>query len=318
MWKYLVIYFFKLVASYLGRNKLSILIYHRVHAVQDPMFPGEIDSNKFNWQMELVSEIFTVLPLTKAVQLLKKNQLPPRSLCITFDDGYADNATVALPILKSHGLVATFFIATGYLDGGRMWNDTVIETIRSIPTGELDLTDYGFGSFLLESMEDRHNCAQSLIAEIKHSPQEERLQKTMQIASLAPKPLPTDLMLTRSQVKALSDAGMEIGGHTVSHPILFTLNSDSVTNEIYNGKIQLEDIIGKSVRTFAYPNGKPGVDYRIEDVDIVQKLGFVCAVSTQWGVSNNKTDLYQLNRFTPWDNTPLRFMMRLLKNYFVK
>jgi peptidoglycan/xylan/chitin deacetylase (PgdA/CDA1 family) len=318
MLKSIGIFFFRQVATYLGRNKLSILIYHRVHQIQDPMYPSEVDSNKFNWQMELVSKIFTVLPLSKAAQLLQENRLPPRSLCITFDDGYADNATVALPILQKHGLVATFFIASGYLDDGRMWNDTIIETIRSIPAGKLDLTEYGLGKFRLESMEDRRNCVQSLIANLKHLPQEERLQKTLQIASFSPKPLPTDLMLTRSQVKAMSDADMEIGGHTVSHPILLTLNSESVNNEIHNGKIQLEDITGKPVRTFAYPNGKPGVDYRIEDVDIVQELGFECAVSTQWGVSNNKTDIYQLNRFTPWDNTPFRFMLRLLKNYFVK
>ncbi|TVO73582.1 polysaccharide deacetylase family protein [Sedimenticola selenatireducens] len=316
MWKSIVIFFFRQAASYLGRNKLSILIYHRVHEVEDPMCPGEVDSNKFNWQMELVSKIFTVLPLTDAVQLLRENKLPPRSLCITFDDGYADNETVALPILQRHGLTATFFIASGYLDDGRMWNDTIIETIRSITAGKLDLTDHGFGVFRLESMEDRQNCVQSLISKLKHLPQEKRLQKTLQIASLTPKQLPTDLMMTRSQVKALSDAGMEIGGHTVSHPILLTLNPDSATKEIHNGKIQLEEITGNPVRTFAYPNGKPGVDYRMEDVDIVRKLGFECAVSTQWGVSSNTTDLYQLKRFTPWDNAPLRFLMRLMRNYF--
>ena len=55
---------------------------------------------------------------------LLKGDLPARPAVITFDDGYADNRTVALPILQAHGLTATFFVATGFLDGGRMWNDT--------------------------------------------------------------------------------------------------------------------------------------------------------------------------------------------------
>jgi peptidoglycan/xylan/chitin deacetylase (PgdA/CDA1 family) len=64
---------------------------------------------------------------------------------ITFDDGYADNVEVALPILLRYEIAADFFVSTGFLDGGRMWNDTVIEAFRATPLDRVDLGDFGLG-----------------------------------------------------------------------------------------------------------------------------------------------------------------------------
>ena len=80
-----------------------------------------------------------MIPLDVAVDALKTGKLPARAAAITFDDGYADNRSIALPILKQHGLSATFFIATGYLNGGRMWNDTIIEAIRRSEAKKLEI-----------------------------------------------------------------------------------------------------------------------------------------------------------------------------------
>ena len=74
-----------------------------------------------------------------------RGRAPARALAITFDDGYADNATVAAPILLRLGLPATFFVATGFLDGGRMWNDTVIEAVAPRRGPVLDLAPLGLG-----------------------------------------------------------------------------------------------------------------------------------------------------------------------------
>ena len=89
--------------------------------------------------MRWVKSVFNVIPLEEGVAGIKSGKLPPRALSITFDDGYANNATVAAPILKRLGLHATFFIATGFLDGGRMFNDTVIEAVRGYRGDMLDL-----------------------------------------------------------------------------------------------------------------------------------------------------------------------------------
>ena len=108
---------------------------------------------------------------------------------------------------------------------------------------------------------------------------------------------------------------MEIGGHTVTHPILARLPSSAARTEIVQGREQLESLLGAPVTLFAYPNGKPGQDYLPEHVAMVRELGFSAAVATAWGAASATTDAWQLPRFTPWDKTPARFMVRLLWNY---
>ena len=297
----------------LGENRLSILIFHRVLASYDFMRPSEITAKEFNAKMQLIARYFTPLSLSSAVDRLADGTLPSRAICVTFDDGYRDNAEVAYPILKRWGIPATFFVASGFLDGGRMWNDTVIETLREYKNSELNLTDIGLETFDSASEQQKEKAAQMIIQQIKHCAQNERDQKVNFIASHA-KSLPNNLMMDSEQVKNLSNYGVSIGGHTVTHPILATLTSDKAEEEVLIGKQTLEGIVQAPVSLFAYPNGKLGKDYLPEHTEIIKKLGFKAAVSTQWGVSNNKSDIYQLNRFTPWDKSNNKFMARLVKN----
>ncbi|MFO0121490.1 MAG: polysaccharide deacetylase family protein, partial [Inhella sp.] len=104
-----------------ARGRLTVLIFHRVLTQPDPLFPGEMDAARFDAVCGWLASWATVLPLHTAVRQVRDGVLPARALAITFDDGYADNASVALPLLQKHGLCATFFVSTGYLDGGRMW-----------------------------------------------------------------------------------------------------------------------------------------------------------------------------------------------------
>ena len=139
-------YALKNLLSLTGLNsRLSILMYHRVLAQPDPLFPGEGNTETFNQEMSWLAACFRIMPLHEAVQKLHQDKLPPRAACITFDDGYADNAEIALPILQKHGIFATFFISTGFLDGGRMWNDTIIELVRQAAEPMLNLSKMGLG-----------------------------------------------------------------------------------------------------------------------------------------------------------------------------
>jgi peptidoglycan/xylan/chitin deacetylase (PgdA/CDA1 family) len=132
--------------------------------------------------------------------------------------------------------------------------------------------------------------------------------------ALVPADLPDDLMMTSEQIRLLHRAGMEIGGHTVNHPIVARMDGAAARNEIAGGKEALEGIIGAPVRLFAYPNGKPGTDYLADHVAMVKSLGFEAAVSTSWGAATIDSDPYQLPRFTPWDREQFRFTLRMLQN----
>lgn len=294
------------------RGRLTILIYHRVLKVGDPLFPDEVDAARFAVQMAALSGSFQVLPLDEAVARLRTNSLPRAAAAITFDDGYADNYEVALPILRKHNLPATFFISSGFVDGGRMWNDTVIEALRRAQGSTLDLDE--FGTHDVSTPLARGRSAMSLLNKLKHLELSERAEKVQGIAEKVAAPLPGDLMMTSAHVRELHASGMGIGAHTVHHPILARLDSTQARAEIADGRARLHEIIRAPVPLFAYPNGKPRVDYTEEHVEMAKQLGFSAAFSTAWGAAHAASDLYQLPRFTPWDKTPIRFTLRLLRN----
>ncbi|PTR15137.1 MULTISPECIES: polysaccharide deacetylase family protein [unclassified Nitrosospira] len=297
-----------------SQGRLSILIYHRVAVQPDPLFPDECDARRFDAQLRQLATCFNVIPLSDAVRGLNRGKLPPRAACITFDDGYADNAEVALPILQRHGLSATFFVAAGFLDGGRMWNDTVIELVRRAPGESLDLSEIDLGRFEIGSIPQRREAIANLIDKLKYLPMESRQVKVDEMCALIPAVPPDNLMMTSNQLRALHASGMEIGGHTVNHPILARTEDSVASAEIANGKEMLEGIIRSPVRIFAYPNGKPERDYMRQHPEMVKHLGFDAAVSTAHGTATPGSDVYQLPRFTPWDRSELRFTLRMAQN----
>ncbi len=300
-----------------ARARLSILIFHRVLDRPDPLRPSEPDIARFAAVCSLLRKHFNVMPLDEAVHMLREGRLPARAAAITFDDGYADNHDVALPVLMAHRLPATFFIATGFLDGGRMWNDSVIEAVRLSGAAELALEHVpGVGAWRLPvaTLADKRAAIAALLPALKYLPQAERQQACDQIARAAQAKLPGGLMMRSDQVRALRRAGMQVGGHTVTHPILTRLDTEAARREIEDGKGQLESILGERVTLFAYPNGKHGTDYADEHSALVRAAGFESAVATDWGAARRGTDPFQLPRFTPWDQSPGRFGARMLGN----
>ena len=296
------------------RGSLPILIFHRVLAQPDPLFPEVPDVRRFQLLLGWVRRWFQVLPLDVAARQLAQGSLPARPLCITFDDGYADNASHALPLLRECRVPATFFIASGHLDRGRMWNDTVIEAIRRTPLQELDLREGGLGRHSMATLQARRRAINTLLAQIKYMRSPLRQQAVAQLMEAAHTPLPSNLMLRSEQLQMLRDGGMQIGAHTVSHPILAHMNDSEAHWEIVHGKQILEMLLVQPVTLFAYPNGKPGTDYCARHVAMVRQAGFEVAVSTAAGVAGSGDDVLQLPRFTPWDAGSLRFGLRMLRN----
>jgi peptidoglycan/xylan/chitin deacetylase (PgdA/CDA1 family) len=300
------------VTASLGASSLLVLIYHRVLPARDPLLPDEPDAAGFAAQLDVIGSLFNVLPLAEAVRKLRAGQLPARAVCITFDDGYANNCEVALPILKSRGMPATVFVAPGFLSGGRMFNDTVIEALRRAPA-ELDLTRDGFGRYDLPDAAARVRAITAILPVLKYLPQAERIRRATTIAERVGADLPGDLMMTEEQVRRLHRGGITIGAHTVNHPILANVDDATARREIVESKARLEQMIGAPVTTFAYPNGGPARDYTGRDVVLAREAGFEVAVSTAWGAATAAADPLQIPRIAPWDRTALRFGVRMVR-----
>lgn len=197
-----------------------------------------------------------------------------------------------------------------------MWNDSVIEAVRRAPAEELDLDWLGLGAASLRSVEERREVLYRLIPAVKHLPGPQREETVNRIVEQCRVELPDDLMLTYAELKSLHSAGMAVGAHTRTHPILARIDAVKARSEIADGREELEALLGERIGLFAYPNGKREQDYLSEHVDLVRHMGFDAAVSTNWGASNGLDDIFQLKRFTPWDRTRGRFAFRLSKNLF--
>lgn len=278
------------------------------------MRAAEPTVEEFDTQMRILHEYFQPLPLLDAVEKLEMGTLPNGAVCVTFDDGYADNEIHAMPVLKKYGIPATVFVSTGFLNGGRMWNDSVIEVLRSCKGEVLDLRELDLDCYSVGSTEQRVHAAERILQQIKHLDPQDRLALVNEIRKRGPK-LPDDLMMTDAQVQSLAQNGITIGAHTVNHPILASINNDHARREIQESKQYLEALLQTSIDVFAYPNGRPELDYTAQHRDLVSELGFKAAVSTHWGVGTRLSDNFQLPRFTPWDRHPLKFAVRLLANY---
>ncbi len=293
---------------------MAILIYHRVLPEPDPLLPDLPDVARFRWQMQLLADYFRPLPLAEAAQRLAGGDLPPRSVCVTFDDGYRDNLDCALPVLEQFGIPVTVFVATGFLGDGMMFNDRVVEGTRVAPGPELDLTDLGLGCYPVRTVEERRAAIDQLLPALKYLAEAERDRKARVVAERAGYRPAEPLMLDADGVRAMAARGVTIGAHTLSHPILAETPDAVAAEEISASKRVLEEMTGQPVTLFAYPNGRPGRDYGDGHVQMVKDAGFQAAVSTRWAPAMRDSDPFQLPRFTPWDVTPGRFLARLLAN----
>lgn len=296
-----------------ARSRLSIFYFHRVLAEPDPLLPSEPDARMFDRMLGWIAAQFRVLDPLEACDRLYDGTLPSRPAAITFDDGYRDNHAVALPILQRHGMKAAFFVATGFLEGGAMFNDRVIEAVRRCNRSSLRTPGTGD---VLELGDDvkRRMAIDRILTAIKHLPPDERMRRVLELERAAGVEAPPGTMMRAEDVLELHRAGMRVGGHTRTHPILLKLDDASAEREIGGGLDDLASILGERPLLFAYPNGKPGGDFDERHVAIVARAGVRYAFTTQAGAAVRTSAHLQLPRFTPWERERWRFGLRAWRN----
>ena len=302
---------FRLATSLLSpggaRGRLSAFIFHRVLAEPDPLLPSEPHAELFDRMLGWIASQFQVLPPLEACERLYARSLPARAAVITFDDGYRDNHDVALPLLQKHRMSAAFFVATGYLNGGTMFNDRVIEAVRGARAAALDAGWLGLGSLPLADDAQRRDAIDRLLKAVKHLPPPERLVQVQRIEDACQARAAKDLMMSDAQVLACHRAGIALGGHTRNHPILRALPDEQAREEIEAGRDDLRAISGQAPALFAYPNGKLGDDFDSRHQGMAEQAGFRFAFTTEAGASDAGEDRFLLRRYTPWARSAWRF-----------
>lgn len=296
------------------RGSLSVLFFHSVRHSVDPLAPHEPTAQRFDTILGWLQRQLTILPLDEAVRRLREGRLPPAAGAVTFDDGYRDNFEIAAPILQRRGVPATFFVASGFLDGGIMWNDVVIDALRSTRRDAISLPNLGVPALSLHDWSARAQAVTSILMAIKYLPQDQRDKAAAEVARACAVEPPKDLMMSSEQIRSLAAMGFGIGAHTHTHPILARLADTAAEEEIRLGREYLSALVDQPVNLFAYPNGRWLDDFDERHMGIVERAGFDAAFSTEPGVGRLASNCFALPRFTPWDRDPWRFQLRMLLN----
>lgn len=292
-------------------NSLSVLTYHRVGESYNQLFMDEV---LFEQQLVWIKRYFNPVGLAEGIKLQQQGKLPNRAVAITIDDGYVDSFTTIFPLLQKHKLTATFFISTSGLTKGYLWDELICSAILQLPINMKEL-DFEGNRFSLTTYNQRLNALKEIINKIKYSSLVERERLIQQLMLQTGLPELPSQFLDEAQIISLYQSGMEIGAHTVNHPILSCENITIAKQEILESKQQLEKIIQAPVNFLAYPNGKKNIDFDQSHENLAKECGFEAAFSTDWGSINaSNSNHFSLQRFTPWDSTEGKFSLRLALN----
>lgn len=298
----------------LSRGKLSVFLFHKVPLQLDPLVPQDVSLSEFEYLLDTVLSQFQIISLEDGVRGLTSGRLPSRAACITFDDGYADWLRGMAPALERRNMHATLFITAGQFDGRPLWHERIAKAVRELKGPLLDLQFPAIPPIDVAGLQARQAAVAHLERSLKYLTLELREELLLRLEAAAGVCVDDVAHLSVEQLRELHGRGFGIGAHTYEHPILDYCDQDQALREIGGVREILEGLIGAPVRTFAYPNGRPHVDFSGHHVDIVKRAGYASAVTTQWGVAEIGTSVYQIPRFTPWGKDPLRFMLQLGRN----
>ena len=276
--------------------RVFILEYHGV-SESGLECEGTVSQDRLRGHLRFLTQRFPITTLAEAADLLNgERPLSEDTMVISFDDGYANNFTAAWPVLRQESVPATIFLTTGFLDGMPLWFDVARrkleaihrqggdqpqELVQILPTREVEWS----ARFWVNRMVNR----------LKYMPEEERHACVAALDHFESSAAEAQPAMLWSQVRQMQQNGIEMGGHTVSHPILSTLPPERQEEEILGCWNRIKEASGVAPTTFAYPNGSIG-DYDRSTLEILEASGFRAATTTRRGSNRPGCNPYTLRR----------------------
>jgi peptidoglycan/xylan/chitin deacetylase (PgdA/CDA1 family) len=296
-----------------GEPRVFVLAYHDVSAPEaafaagldpevlypDPAEPeGVIAGGRLQRQLRYLKRHYRFASLSEAVALLARpGALREDLVVVTFDDGYAGNFEAAWPVLREEGVPATIFVTTGFLDGEGLWFDFARRALvaalaagRRLPARPRRALAAALGRW-----PGRARRAEWAVERLKRLPPAARQRLLDELAD-ADLPLgPPARPLTWKQVRTLAATGIEIGSHTVTHPILAQLTPAQQAAEIGLARDRIRQETGEPPKAFAYPNGGAR-DFNAATRAALRAAGCAAACTTLRGGNRPGCDPLRLRR----------------------
>jgi peptidoglycan/xylan/chitin deacetylase (PgdA/CDA1 family) len=279
-----------------------ILGYHRVAPTGNDYYDMCVSPENFEQQLSILREAATPITLEQFVESQHTKTLPPRSVVITFDDGYIDNLQNARPLLKQYQVPAILFVATGYF-GRLFWWDELAQLIKESvnPPKNLNLNLNGqiIQWDVVRESEAKTNLLQEiyqLLLPLDEKSRQDLLAQLHEWAGFRTSLVEESDMrcMVESEIKQIArDEVITIGAHTVTHPRLTDLPTEGQQLEIDQSKNRLQKIIDRPVKYFSYPNGA----YNETTKSLLKRAGFTAACASYNDIARPGTDPFILPRF---------------------
>jgi len=282
-----------------SRRQALILTYHRFSA-DEYDDDGKTPARVFAEQLEYLTAHYDVVPLSRIVERITAREPFPSGLAaVTIDDGYRDAYEVAYPLLRRYGVPASLFVVTEFADRRAwIWTDKARFLARQARRQALK-TEIGESELRIELNEStsRRDASERVNSVIKRLPDESK-EEAIERLSLAlgvaiPQTPPEEFSsVTWGQAREMDANGVEIGSHTLTHPILTNVGDKRLRRELSGSKSRLEEILGRQVDQFCYPNGDHDERVQCE----VARAGYRAAVTVVNGLIQREDDPLTLRR----------------------
>jgi len=275
-----------------------VLMYHRVTLLPaDPQMLAVTPEN-FRAHLRYLKRNYNIVRFEDDWSDVEKP-----AVVITFDDGYADNAIEALPIIEEMGVPVTFFITTGTV-GTRQefWWDELERLILgawAFPA-RFTLDDSRFGQVwptgTAVERETLYREIHPLMKKVDAGCRADWLMQLRHWADAGEEGRETNRAMSFEELRRLADSKwVTIGAHTVTHTSLSSLPAAEQREEIIGSRRHLENWLGQEIRVFSYPFGAKR-DYTRDSVALCKEAGFVKGAANVPGQAHRWTDPYRIPR----------------------
>lgn len=274
---------------YLNRSKLLVVMYHGVtENVYTPPVWTQLPVETFRSQLKFLREKYHLVTLREVTDALSSGAaLPKQSALITFDDGLRNNYSVAFPVLKEMGIPATVFLTVDMIGTKEIfWFDELYlllvaaakKHVAFVPPHDW-LNDYLHCGRIWDAYA-------ILVESLKRVGSDARGASMATFRDVVGDDL-GDLradfgLLGWHEVEIMYTSGLvDFGVHTATHRILSELTEVELEREVSLSRRTLEAKLGSAVRTFCFPNGRPGVDFNPGHLEYLRNNGYLCAFTTR-------------------------------------
>ncbi len=301
------------VMRYLNRNKVTILMLHGVagehkDAAWRPLW-ARLNTEVLDQNLQEFAKYYNFVSLPDAVDMVEGiRPWVKNPMVLTFDDGYRNNLTEALPILRKHGAQASLFVATGFIESGRSyWIDRLDFALQAAPE-DARLIDAGFAQFDLRNMgrkELQQGYTRLRLAIKANSATDDEMYARLDAISEALEVAagrsiddviysdPFVSVATWDELAAAMAPDVEIGSHTVDHLRLIAVDNDSSKQQLEQSRTQIQERLQNDCAYFCYPNG----DVNDEVARQTKDVGYRAAVTTESGLNAAGCDLHRMKRY---------------------